>query len=508
MKKDLAELTSAFELNINKDKSFILVDAAGLDGLDADFIAQLQKDESGKYKLTCDYPTYFNVREHCKSESTRRELYRAFKNRAYPVNMQCLHDMIFKRDELARKIGFQNFAALDIDSEMAKTPERVEIFLKNLLEKSLKKANQEKGEFVKSAEGAVKVDASGRINPWDIEFSESCYKKKHFNIDEREIAEYFPVDHALNAIFQIYQNFLGLKFDISKPAWAWHDSVKLIKIYDAQTSVLRGYLFLDLYPRANKYSHACLYPIVPASFDATGNIHPSVDMMIANFPKATAYKPALFTFKDVETFFHEFGHAMHSVLAAARLAGGIGVVKTDFVEVPSQMFEEWVYEKDVLKLVSKHYKTGQPLPDEIIQKLVDLKIFDSGMFVSRLCWQSRISLECFKDGKEKDTDLIVKTLAQKMLNYRNFDETTHRQASFGHLAGYNAKYYSYLWSKIYSLDLFNEIKRRGLMDPAVGRDFVDKVLAKGGSTDPNQLLKDFLGREPNDKAFLQDLGME
>lgn len=508
LKKALAELSSTFALNINKDKSFVLVDQAGLEGLEPDFIAQLQKDESGKYKLTCDYPTYFNVMEHCKSEDTRRELYRAYNNRAWPSNISCLHDIILKRDKLARKIGFQNYAALDIDSEMAQRPERAEGFLSTLLEKSLTKAHREKDEFLKQVSDQINVDASGCLNPWDMAYLKSCYKKKYFDIDERKIAEYFPVDHVLNAIFQIYQNFLGLRFDISTPSWAWHDSVKLLKIYDAQTDVLRGYLFLDLYPRENKYTHACLNPIIPTTIDADGNIHPSVDLMIANFPKATADKPALFKFRDVETFFHEFGHAMHSVLGATELPGCAGTaVKTDFVEVPSQMFEEWMYEKDVLRLVSSHYKTGQPLPDDMIQKLVDLKKFDSGLFVSRQCWLSTISLEFFKDGKEKDTDSIIKSLSQKMVNYLKFDDRTHFQASFGHLTDYGAKYYSYMWSKVYSLDLFYEIKRRGLMDPAVGRDFVNKVLAKGGSADPNQLLKDFLGREPNDQAFLQDLGM-
>lgn len=508
LKKELAELSSTFELNVSKDKSFILVDESELAGLESDFIAQLKRDEHGKIKLTCDYPTYFNVMEYCKSERVRKDLYRAFNNRAYPHNIECLNNIILKRDKLARKIGFTNYAALDIDSEMAGRVERAEGFLSGLYEKSIKKAHQEKDEFLSHLPDSVCASPSGCLNPWDLPYIKSCYKKKHFDIDERKIAEYFPVDHALNAMFQIYQNFLGLRFDISKPAWAWHEDVKLIKIYDAQTDVLRGYLFLDLYPRENKYSHACINPIIPTTIDEQGSIHPSVDMMIANFPQATADKPALFKFSDVETFFHEFGHAMHSVLGATKLAGCAGTsVKTDFVEVPSQMFEEWLYEKDVLRLVSKHYKTGQPLPDQMIEKLVALKKFDSGLFVSRQCWLSSISLEFFKDGKYKDTDLIIKTLSEKMVNFVNFDEQTHFQASFGHLTGYGAKYYSYMWSKVFSLDLFCEIKRRGLMDPAVGHDFVEKVLGRGGSADPNELLKDFLGREPNEQAFLHDLGM-
>lgn len=509
LKKELAELASNFELNINKDKSFIIADESELEGLEPDFIAQLQKDDSGRLKITCDYPTYFNVMEHCHCERVRKDLYRAFMNRAWPHNIECLHNIILKRDKLARKVGFANFASLDIDSEMAQNPGKAEGFLNNLFKKSIHKAHGEKDEFLKCLSDKISVNSDGCLNPWDLVYLKSCYKKKHYDIDERKIAEYFPVDHALDAIFNIYQNFLGLRFEISRPEWAWHDSVKLIQIYDAQTNDLRGYLFLDLYPRENKYTHACINPIVPTTINDHGAIQPSVDIMIANFPKACNGKPALFKFNDVETFFHEFGHAMHSVLGATQLAGCAGTsVKTDFVEVPSQMFEEWLFEKDILKLVSKHYQTGQCLPDEMIDKLVALKKFDSGLFVSRQCWLSTISLEFFKDGKIKDTDAIVKSLSEKMTSYVKFDDNSHFQASFGHLTGYGAKYYSYMWSKVYALDLFYEIKRRGLMDPAVGHDFVNKVLGRGGCADPNELLKDFLGREPNDEAFLQNLGIK
>ncbi|KKQ11787.1 MAG: Oligopeptidase A, partial [candidate division TM6 bacterium GW2011_GWF2_36_6] len=193
---------------------------------------------------------------------------------------------------------------------------------------------------------------------------------------------------------------------------------------------------------------------------------------------------------------------------AARLAGGIGVVKTDFVEVPSQMFEEWMSDKSVLKKLSSHYQSGQPLPDELIDKLIFMKKFDSGSFVLRQCCLSFISLEFFKDGKIKDIDSITEALFEKYQSHLQFDDQTHFHASFGHLVGYGAKYYSYMWAKVFALDLFYDVKKRGLFDPAVGKELVAKVLSKGGSVDPEELLKDFLGRKPTQDAFLSDMGIE
>jgi thimet oligopeptidase len=419
-------------------------------------------------------------------------------------------------------VGFKNFAELDLDSNMVKKLSTAEDFLNQLAARSKKKAEIELVDFLKDLPNGIALDSSGKLQPWNFNYIKSCYKKKHFEIDEREVAKYFPVDKTLNSIFEIYQNFLGLKFEISKPEWAWHEDVLLIKVYDAQPDYLskanqlsqkgrlRGYLFIDLYPRENKYSHAgCCVPMIPTQIKSDGKIVPAVLAIIANFPKAQKDRPALLKFNDVNTFFHEFGHAMHDVLGATQMAGFAGTsVKTDFVEVPSQMFEEWMADKSVLKKLSSHYQTSDPLPDELIDKLIQLKKFDSGNFILRQCCLSFVSLEFFKDGKIKNPDQIIKNLFSKYQPHLKFDDQTHFYASFGHLVGYGAKYYSYMWSKVFSLDLFYDIKKRGLFDPEIGKEFAAKVLSKGGSVDPEKLLQDFLGRKPNQNAFLKDLGIE
>jgi thimet oligopeptidase len=506
--KAVAKLGLDFETNVAKDKSHILADESNLEGLSKDFIQCLEKNDQGKYVIKCDYPTYFEICEHCKCEGTRRDLYRIFNNRAWPVNIECLHGVILNRDKLARKVGFKNYAEMDLDAEMVKSLQTAETFIDELVKRSKSKALSEVQNFLKDLPEGVVSDSDNKMQPWNYSYIKAFHKKKHFSIDEREIAKYFPVDKTLDAIFQIYQNFLNLKFDVSTPAWAWHEDVLLIKVSDLDSGVLRGYLFLDLYPRENKYSHACCAPLIPTQLKSDGKIVPAVTAIIANFPKARKDAPALLKFNDVHTFFHEFGHAMHDILGATQMANFAGLsVKHDFVEVPSQMFEEWIYDKDTLKKLSSHYQTGQPLPDELIAKLIALKKIDAGHFLVRQCVLSLIALEMFKDGKIKDSDAIVKSLYEKHLDYMLHDDQTHFQASFGHLIGYGAKYYSYMWSKVFALDLFYEIKKRGLNNPLVGKELVSKVLCKGGSVDPELLLQDFLGRQPSQDAFLHDMGI-
>ncbi|MFA6527548.1 MAG: M3 family metallopeptidase [Candidatus Babeliales bacterium] len=510
LNKKLGELELTFETNIANDKGFITVGREGLADLSDEFIGQLERD-GDTYKVTCDYPVYNEVMNHCSVEATRKALYQAFNNRAHPVNKPVLEAIVAERDGLAHVLGFKSYAALGLDGLMAHTPERARTFITQLAQQARAKANKEYQTFaIQLPEGVTLVD--GKFKPWDILFVKTVYKKKHFAIDDRQVAQYFEVDATLKAIFNIYQHFLGLKFFMTKPAWAWHDDVRLIEAYDAAGTTLRGYILLDLYPRPSKYSHACWAPCIPArklrKDDGTYAYTPVVGIMIANFPKATPTKPALLKHSDVETFFHEFGHAMHSVLGATESAGASGCsVKRDFVEAPSQMFEEWMFDPAVLRSISCHYQTHTPLPDELIKKIIALKKFDSGSSVVRQCVFSLLSLDIFGQGGCPNIQHLMHKLHTTYLPMIMYDETNHIASSFGHLAGYGAAYYSYMWSKVYALDLFYTVKERGFNDPTVGKALVDCILSRGGGVDPDLLLKDFLGRAPNQKAFIADLGI-
>lgn len=513
LKKELSELTLAYDTNINNDASSITATAEELKGCDEHFIKSLTKDADGNYIVRCDYPSYFEVIDNCTVAQTRQRHYFAFSNRACPANIDLLEKIIAKRDELARMVGYASYAAYDTDDQMVKTPQRAEAFIRELAGHAHKKARQELKTFTQELPEGVVFDTQGKVSPWDVRYIKNCYKKKHLQLDERIVAEYFTVERTLKGVFDIYQQFLSFDFSIHKPAWSWHDDVQLIEVRDRGTSTVRGYIFIDLYPRDNKYSHACQAGIVHTvkNKQADGSVlkTPSVAVVIANFPKPTGDRPALLKHSDVETFFHEFGHAMHTVLGCTEMSAFSGTeVKRDFVEMPSQIFEEWMFDKSLLKNLSAHYKTNEPLSDELVDKLIALKKFDSGMFLERQCLLSLISLECFKEGAQKNTGSLIEKLTKSLIPDVRFEPNTHMQASFGHLTNYGAKYYGYMWSKVFALDIFAVIKKQGLLNPEAGRLFIDKILSKGGSVDPNVLLKDYLGREPQQEAFFEDLGIK
>ncbi|MFC1894909.1 M3 family metallopeptidase, partial [Candidatus Dependentiae bacterium] len=459
------------------------------------------------------YPIYSEVMEHCTILKTRKDFYFVFMNRAYPKNMKILDEIIRKRDQLARLIGFNSFSELDLDSQMVKSPQKAREFLLNLSEKTMKKSDKEFAKLKSDLPGDIKLDENEKMFPWDYKYVKQFYKKKNFNIDERDVAQYFPVENTLNQVFDIYQRFLGLEFKPVDAEGLWHEDVKVIRVYDKETGEDRGTLFLDLYPRENKYSHACMAEIVATTKRKdlrTGKeiVVPAVIVVIANFPKATEDRPALLKYDDVQTFFHEFGHAMHGFLGRTQMASFSGTsVKRDFVEMPSQMFEEWMWNKDILRKVSKHYKTGESLPDDLIDKMISLKLFDSGFFVTRQVYLSLLALDYFGSGAKKDTNNIKRVLYKKYINHIRFEPGTHFQTSFGHLIGYGAKYYGYMWSKVFALDMFNEVRKVGLLDIEMGRKLEKDVLGKGGSIDPEILLRNFLGRAPNQEAFLREYGI-
>ncbi|MBD3231146.1 hypothetical protein GF322_00635 [Candidatus Dependentiae bacterium] len=512
IKKEISRLGLEFDKNMNIDKSFIKVEEKDLAGLEQDFIENLKQDSDGRYILTCDYPIYFEVMQHCSVPHTRENLYLAFNNRAYPENIALLNLIIEKRDKLAKKLGYDSFSHLNLDNQMVKSPDRAQKFLSDLGKKTMKKADKEFVKFTEDLPNGIQLDKDGKINSWDFAYLKECYKKKNFNIDERAIAQYFPVQNTLEKIFEIYQKFLNLKFKfVENVEGLWHEDVKVVEVYDHEDEK-RGFLFLDLYPRDNKYSHACMASIVETikrkKNEGFKKI-PAVIVLIANFPKATKDKPALLKHNDVETFFHEFGHAMHGLLGRTELASFSGTnVKRDFVEMPSQMFEEWLWDRNILRFISSHYKTDQNLPDDVIDRKIELKKFDSGFFVTRQVWLSFIALDCFLSGAYKDTDKLIKNLHQKYIKNIRFDPRTHFQAAFGHLIGYGARYYGYMWSKVFALDLFEKVKKKGLLNSEIGQEFANKILSKGGSVEPDKLLRNFLGRAPNQEAFLKEYGID
>ncbi len=506
--KELSEKSLNFDTNINNDNSFITATKEELDGVDQSLIDGLKKNDEGLYIVGVDYPTFFAVMQNAKNSETRRKLWYAFNNRAYPANEALLNDVIALRDERAKILGFESYAHLNIDDAMAKNPETVESFLAELVRRGSKKATQEIEVIKQNLPSTMVAPENGQFNPWDWGYILNQYKKEHLTIDEENIKEYFELNNTLAQLLSIYEEFFSIKFEQLpiKSHDFWHEDVTLVGVYDLEKKLI-GYIILDLYPRANKYNHACQIDIIPA-FKTPQLQSPAVAVVIANFPKPTGDRPSLLKRDDVITFFHEFGHALHSLFGSTSMIGFSGTrVKRDFVEMPSQMLEYWMWQPEMLKRVSKHYKTGEPLSDEIIEKLQKLKTFDAGDQLLRQVYFSYLSLAFYLQGKNKNVQLIKDKYAEFTRPYIANTPNEHFESSFGHLMGYGAGYYGYQWSKVYAADLFGMIKEYGLTNPEIGKRYKDIILARGGSIEPDKLLVEFLGRAPSTKAYFDDLGL-
>lgn len=509
LRKELAQLSADFDRNIAQDNSSISVTRDELEGLDDDFLATLKQTNDGLYILGVDYPTYFRVMDNCSVASTRQKLYSVFNNRAYPVNEELLKSIIVKRDKLAHLLGYVDFAHCDIDNQMAQTPERAQAFINDMTERSAVKTEKEFAMLTQTLPSSVELTADGKIQPWDIAYLQNTYKKTNFNLDEQKIAEYFPMQKTVDELLDIYRQFFSIEFQEIPATGLWHEDVTVVRVLNKQGDELLGTLMLDLYPRPNKYSHAAHTTIIPSTYKPDGTRIPDVSIVIANFSKPTATQPSLLKRSEVETFFHEFGHALHAVLGATEIASLSGThTKTDFVELPSQMLEEWLTNKDILKKVSGHYITGQPLPDDIIDTIIELKNLTSGYFVTRQTFLASMALAYFGTGDNKDPYDIMKQLYTKIMKHCAFSKDNHFYTSFGHLTGYGAKYYGYLWSLVFALDIFATIKKHGLLNPEIGQKYIKEILSKGGAQDPNELLYNFLGREPNSQAFFEEMGLK
>jgi thimet oligopeptidase len=508
LRKELAVLSADFDRNIAQDKSTITVTKENLAGMDDDFINALKKNDDGLYVIGVDYPTYFRIMENCSVAQTRKQLYLAFQNRAYPINESILTTIIAKRNELAQLLGYASFAAYDIDDQMAHTPEKAYNFITSLAEQALPKAYQEIATLTKTLPAGVILSENGKVQPWDLAYLENNYKKTHFNLDEQKIAEYFPMKKTIDELLDIYRQFFSIDFQEVPSSGLWHQDVTVLRVNNKKNNEIIGTLILDLHPRPNKYSHAAHTTIIPGTYVTANKLVPDLSIIIANFPHPTASQPSLLKRSEVTTFFHEFGHGLHAILGATEIASLSGThTKTDFVELPSQMLEEWLTDKDMLKKVSGHYATGQPLPDDIIDTIIKLKNLSSGHFVMRQAFQACLALAYFGAGENKDPYTIMKQLYTTNMPYMECDDAFHFYTAFGHLTGYGAKYYGYLWSKVFSLDIFATIKKQGLLNPEIGHIYTTEILSKGGAQDPNELLYNYLGREPNMHAFLTDMGL-
>ena len=503
LSQEMSDIGSRFFAAINADHSSIVVDQEALSGVDEAFVAAQERNAEGKVIVYVNGPSLNAVMKYCSNPDTRKLFSRAWNQRAYPENIPVLESLLAISDRYAKALGFDSYAHLALDAALIKNPENAYAFLQSLEPASRIACRHDFAQAAQTLPADVVPDSDGNIHAWDVAYAFETHEKEYFSLDNRLVSQYFPVDKTIAGIFAIYQKFMNIEFEYATVVpGAWHESVQAITVYSKGRTQLLGHILLDLYPRANKYSHACCCNGISRIFSRPDL--PATSVLITNFPTPTGDAPALLMHDDVVTFFHEFGHAIHHTLSNTRHnATRAFAVPTDFVELPSQILELWMWDRDMLKLVSSHVATGEPLPDTLIDQMLAARAFGKGRHELRQLFLAMISLEYFKSGEHKDTVALFEACSQKYSEGVVTDTQSRMQASFGHLYGYGPLYYGYALSRSYAYDVFATIKKQGLLDPAVGQQFVNTILAPGASKDANELLIDFLGRPATSDAYIQ-----
>ena len=510
--KQINKLALEFAANNRDDESTVLLTEAELSGMDADFLASLPRS-ADLFVCNLEYPTYLPILEFCDNEATREKMWIARHRRGGKKNMAVLEQILKLRSEAAHLLGYAHNVDFETETRMAKSAANVKQFYEELRPIVRKKVNTEVAEFA-AAKRAHTNAPNAELKPWDVSFYESRLKNEKYAVDAKQVQEYFPMERAIEGLFSVTQKLYGIRYvDVTADAASrglalWHEDVTVYDVYDVDSDQLLGTFYLDMFPRPNKYGHAAQFGLKPRKRWADGTVQTPLVALVCNFTKPTADKPSLLTHDEVETFFHEFGHCLHSILTTADFAQFSGTAcARDFVEAPSQMFENWVWNADVLRTFARHYRTNEPLPTELLAGMERARTFGKGLWAERQLYYGLLDLTLHLDADGVvDATQVSHDLFNDVLVFNSPGET-YLPASFGHLMGYNSGYYGYMWSLVYAADMFQRFQELGMLSPEAGRYYRDKILAKGGTQDELEMVQEYLGRAPQKEPFLRYLGL-
>ena len=498
--------TNAYELHV--------LDKAALKGLNDEQLEEAQETakEKGKegYVFTLHYPSYIPFMKFCENRSLRKELYLAFGKRGFQNNEnnneEAITSIVSLRDKRAKLLGYDTHAHYVLEERMAKSPQKVQDFLKELLHKAKPFAEKELEEIKQFAK---ETDGLETLEKWDLAYYTEKLKQKKFNLDDNVLKPYFPLNQLIDGVFEIANRLYGLTFKQTKDVEVYHHDVNVYQVFDKDNN-FKATFYTDFHPRAGKRSGAWMTSYKSQFKIASANERPQVSI-VCNFSKPGKDTPALLTFNEVTTLFHEFGHALHGMLADTTYRSLSGTsVRWDFVELPSQILENWCFEQEALELFARHYKTGETLPQKYIEQIKAASNFNEGMQTLRqlsfglldLAWHTS-NPTTIKDVKSFEAKAFKATELLGEL------EETCMSTAFSHIfqGGYSAGYYSYKWAEVLDADAFEAFKEKGIFNTEVASSFHDNILSKGGTEAPMELYKKFRGQEPNPEALLKRAGL-
>lgn len=508
LQKKLSSLGQTWNKNINTYRDTLFVTEEQISGLPEAYMKE-RMQEDGTYAIDLSYPSFRPFMRLSNSDEARQMLLKKYLTRASETNMTILDSLIMARHAMATTLGYKTFAEYQTETRMVKTPAVVWEFEKDLQERLKEKALAEYDELlaIKSRETGETAEV---INYWENNYYLNKLKIEKYNVDGEIVKQYFEISNVIDGLFLIYQQLLGVKFEQVENPSVWHEDVRMYEAYDEATGTHLGSFYLDLFPRDAKYGHAAMFSVRKGKRLDYGSYLRPVSSLVCNFPKPSEYSQSLLTHDQVETFFHEFGHLMHGLLTTAELWTYSGTaVPRDFVEAPSQMLENWIWNKESLNLFAKHYQTGKAFPEDLLNNMLAAKNVNSGNATLQQVFYGTLDMtlyDGFDPEGDKSTTDVVRDL-QNSITMFPYIEATNMQTSFGHLNGYASSYYGYLWSLVIAQDLFSKFEEKGIMSPEQGRQYRDLILAPGGSREPMELIKEYLGRQPDNAAFLRSIGL-
>ncbi|UUC50535.1 oligopeptidase A [Pseudomonas citronellolis] len=516
----LSELGSRFSnqlLDATQAWTKHVTDEAALAGLTDSARAQMQQAAQAKgldgWLISLEFPSYFAVMTYADDRALREEVYAAYCTRASDQgpnagqndNGPVMQEILDLRQELARLLGYANFSALSLATKMAESPEQVLHFLRDLAVRSKPYAQQDLDQL----KAYAAEQGCAQLQSWDSGYYGEKLREARYSVSQEALRAYFPVDKVLSGLFAIVQKLYGIQIRELHDFERWHPDVRLFEIEENGQHV--GRFYFDLYARANKRGGAWMDGARDRRRDAAGQLVAPVAYLVCNFTPAVNGKPALLTHDEVTTLFHEFGHGLHHLLTRVEHAGASGIngVAWDAVELPSQFMENWCWEPEGLALISGHYESGAPLPQDILEKMLAAKNFQSGLMMVRQLEFSLFDFELHTSHGDGRSVLDVLNGVRDEVAVMRPPAYNRFANSFAHIfaGGYAAGYYSYKWAEVLSADAFSRFEEEGVFNPQTGAAFREAILAKGGSQEPMALFVAFRGREPSIDALLRHSGL-